>query len=361
MPITPIELRLDQTKRFRANILPGRSSDGVVTWSVDEIPAALQLTPRPPLEVDVKATTVGAILNRIFYLRATYVDMCSNKTAIYPIKTCMPVQDVEITNCPGFLKEGSSYKLEYTLTPTPCCDDRILWTTSDSSILTVTPDGNVIAVGEEHEEATVTITTVDGGKKDHCTIRIIMPVKPIKEVLENGVTRGFVSGVHCFAAITKNSKNVFIALNDHGGGGGDSIQIFTRDGLLVSGRYPWEHNHDTNTMLPLPMTKENGFLAGATLKTTGPLVFPTLINYSPELPPANVAIWNGATLAYSGCGNNNADLGVPEVVIKDTAGQSMEYFAIDQAPEHLLVFITGAGSFSITATWDEIKDYPYDP
>lgn len=358
MPVVPIKLQIGKTQTFRATIVPGKATDGVLTWSLSD-PTLGTVLPKPPLEAKVTATKAGST-----NIQARYADMCSDRTALYPLITCSPVEDVEITNCPGYLREGATHYMLYQLTPTTgLCDDRISWSTSDSTILTVLPTGEVKAVGVEDQEATITITTVDGAKKDHCKIKIILPVKPINDptvlpVPDTWKTYG--SGTAPLAAITKNSRNVYIELDDFGMG--DSINIFTRDGTLVAGRNPFEFDSGdaTKERIP-PMTKENGFLPGATLKRTGPLVFPPILNYT-DTAPYNQATWNGANLRYSGCGNrvsDNAGNTIPGTTVNQKIS-SYEYFHIDVAPEHLLVFITGNGSFRVKATWDEIKEYPYD-
>ena len=93
----------------------------------------------------------------------------------------------------------------------------------------------------------------------------------------------------------------------------------------------------TDPPTPMPaLTEANGFLPGAVYQPTGPLVDPPFNSVAPY----NSAIYKGAHLSYSGDGN---------------PGNWNEYFTIDEAPEHLLVFVTGAGVFDIDATWTKIK------
>lgn len=360
MPVTPVKLQIGQTKTFRAVITPSKAADGVLTWSLTN-PALGTVTPKPPLEARVTAVQAGSS-----NLQVHYEDTCSNNNAFYPIITCNPVESVEITNCPEFLGEGETYSMLYQLTPsTGLCDNRVSWSTSDTSILTVLPNGVVTAVGREDQEATITVTTVDGNWKDDCTIKIIFPIKPINDpsiLPVQDTWKRLASGTQPLAAITRNSRNVYIELDDLGMG--DSIAVFTRDGTLIAGRNPFEFSPAIPPALPIeripPMTKENGFLPGATLKRTGPLVFPPIVNYN-ATAPYNTATWKGANLQYSGCGNrvddSAGDLAGSTV---DQKISSYEYFRIDWAPEHLLVFITGNGAFNVKATWDEIKEYPYD-
>jgi len=156
-------------------------------------------------------------------------------------------------------------------------------------------------------------------------------VKPIDEILTNGVPQGFGSGAVAFASITEGSTDVSLHINDLGAS--DSIQIFTRDGVLIAGINPPE--------VPIPMTEANGFLPTAVFQPTGPLVNPPYT----DVAPYNQVVYDGATVSYSGSDNPGG-------------GNLNEYFSIDEAPEDLLVFVTGIGAFNITGSWTEIKKSP---
>lgn len=160
-----------------------------------------------------------------------------------------------------------------------------------------------------------------------------LPIRRIDQELTNGVNENRTSGAIAFAAITKGSRDVTIQINDHGAP--DSIQIFTRDGVQIAGTNPPE-------LMPA-FTEANGFLPGAVYQPTGPLVNPPYT----IVAPYNQANYNGATISYSGSDNPGG-------------GNLNEFFSIDEAPEHLLVFVTGSGVFDITGTWTEIKEIPND-
>lgn len=181
----------------------------------------------------------------------------------------------------------------------------------------------------------VTLSSGTAGTVESIRIesRTSVPVKRIDQILANGVSDSFSSGAIPFAAITKGSRNVFIEINDYGAP--DSIQIFTRNGLQIAGVDPTE--------VPLDPSVSNGFLPGAVLDPSGPLVNPP---YDPVAPYNEVA-YDGAVFRYSGSDNPGG-------------GNNEEYFFVDEAPEHLLVFVTGSGAFEIKASWDEIMEVPDD-
>lgn len=67
------------------------------------------------------------------------------------------------------LTEGETAQLTATVTPEGATNKNVTWSTSDASIATVT-DGVVTAVSAG--TATITVTTVDGGKTDTCTVTV---------------------------------------------------------------------------------------------------------------------------------------------------------------------------------------------
>lgn len=82
------------------------------------------------------------------------------------------------------LKVGETAQLTATVTPVNADNDNVNWSSSDNSVATVA-DGLVTAVKEG--SATITVTTVDGGKTATCAVTVstdIVPVTGIKLNME---------------------------------------------------------------------------------------------------------------------------------------------------------------------------------
>ncbi|UPK67819.1 Ig-like domain-containing protein [Chitinophaga filiformis] len=85
-----------------------------------------------------------------------------------------PVQSVEIINASSdTIVKGYSLKLNVKLTPAYPTNPAVTWSSSDTSVAKVDPFGNVNAI--KAGNATITVTSVDGGKTDTHTIVVIPP------------------------------------------------------------------------------------------------------------------------------------------------------------------------------------------
>jgi uncharacterized protein YjdB len=86
-----------------------------------------------------------------------------------------PVQSVEIVNpASDTIVKGFSVKLTVKLTPTYPTNPSVTWSSSDTAIAKVDPFGNVS--GKNAGSATITVTSVDGGKTGTRQIVVIPPV-----------------------------------------------------------------------------------------------------------------------------------------------------------------------------------------
>ncbi len=96
-----------------------------------------------------------------------YSNLIQATTAVGSI----PVTAVALEECPAELLEvGEMHQLTYILTPENATEQGVSWSSSDESVLTVSPTGEVQAIAQG--QATVTITTVDGEQTDACTIEV---------------------------------------------------------------------------------------------------------------------------------------------------------------------------------------------
>ncbi len=94
------------------------------------------------------------------------------------------VESVSVTPETKTLGITETVQLQVAITPTDATNKNVEWDSSDDAIATVSDSGLVTAVAEG--TATITVTTVDGGKTDTCVITVgdgsIDPEVPVQSV-----------------------------------------------------------------------------------------------------------------------------------------------------------------------------------
>ena len=88
----------------------------------------------------------------------------------------VPVTGVKLDKTSLTLQETGSDTLTATVEPADATNKDVTWASSNSAVATVDATGNVKAVGAG--EATITVTTADGGFTDTCTVTVEKPYTP---------------------------------------------------------------------------------------------------------------------------------------------------------------------------------------
>ena len=86
------------------------------------------------------------------------------------ISGAIPVIDVTLDKTKLVLTVGSEGQLTATVAPEDATDKTVTWSSDKTSVATVDATGNVTAVGVG--EATITVTTTDGGKTATCKVTV---------------------------------------------------------------------------------------------------------------------------------------------------------------------------------------------
>lgn len=100
------------------------------------------------------------------------------KVTVVPVK----VESVSIVSVPegNELTVGQTFLFKAEVSPADAADKSLIWSSSDDNVLSVDADGNATAVAKG--EAVVTVTTVDGGKTDKCTVNVVPAVVKVEYV-----------------------------------------------------------------------------------------------------------------------------------------------------------------------------------
>ncbi len=145
------------------------------TWSADansSLPPGLTLSGN---SISGTPTTTGTYY---FTVTASNNSGSDSKPLSITISsaTNIPVQSVSLDKTSLELTEGGTGTLIATVAPTDATNKAVTWSSDDTSVATVDADGKVTAVGAG--EATITVTTEDGGKTATCAVTVEKPYTP---------------------------------------------------------------------------------------------------------------------------------------------------------------------------------------
>ena len=141
------------------------TGNDTITWSVSGTPpAGLNLSEDG--KITGTPTTAGTYT---FTVTATNSAGSDSEEYTLTIKA-VPVTDVSLDKGTISLFTGESETLTAMVVPVTATDKSVTWSSSDNTVATVDNTGNVTAVGAGN--ATITVTTQDGGKTDTCTVTV---------------------------------------------------------------------------------------------------------------------------------------------------------------------------------------------
>ena len=153
-------LTVGETETLSVTYTPSNTTIKTIEWSTENS-SVVTVSDGILTATGVGSTTVTA----------SYTKKDGNKIN----KTCnvtvsgIKVTGVSLDKTTLSLKEGASQPLTPTVLPTNATNKNVSWSTSDSSVATVT-NGTVTAVKEG--SATITVTTQDGGKTATCAVTV---------------------------------------------------------------------------------------------------------------------------------------------------------------------------------------------
>ena len=158
-------------KSYTANL---QATGNNITWSV-----ASGSTLPDGLTLNSDGTITGtptAVGSSTFTVTATNASGSDSKQYTLTIKA-VSVTDVTLDQTELDLFTGASATLTATVKPSDATDKTVTWSSDNEAVATVDENGKVTAVGEG--EATITVTTEDGGKQATCTVAVTQSIHSI--------------------------------------------------------------------------------------------------------------------------------------------------------------------------------------
>lgn len=151
-------INIGDTLNLTATVTPSNATNKKVTWSTSDSSVA---TVNNGAVKGVKAgsTTI------------TVATVDGNKTATCNVTVnSVPVTGVTLNKTSLTIEEGQTSTLVATVAPTNATNKNVTWSSSDSTVASVSSSGVVTAV--KKGTATITVTTVDGDKTATCDVTV---------------------------------------------------------------------------------------------------------------------------------------------------------------------------------------------
>ena len=183
-------------------------SDNKTNSSVKWSSASTNVATVDPVSGKVTAKAVGtATITATSTKDSTKKDTCTVTVSKAPV---IAVTGVTISGGKErTIGLNDTVKLTATVTPENATNKNVTWGSSNSLIATVKEDGTVTGVGEG--EATITVTTEDGGKKDTCLVKVQRVIKPVTGITIDPVPPIVVSSRGKTLSLERKDQSVTLA------------------------------------------------------------------------------------------------------------------------------------------------------
>ena len=167
---TGVSLKVGETVTLTATVKPDDATDKTVTWSTSDASVA---------------TVSDGVVTAIKLGSATIRAKAGDKEATCAITVeATPVSSITLDRTSASLKVGEKVTITATVKPDDATDKSVTWSSSNTSVATVSSSGIVTAI--KAGSATITVNTNDGGKTATCSLT----VNPAQEAVDLGLPSG---------------------------------------------------------------------------------------------------------------------------------------------------------------------------
>ena len=157
---TSLDLLTGDRATLTVTVLPSNASDKTISWSSSNENVAT-----------VKNGKVTAISAGQATISVTTKDGGLTASCIVNVtQKIVPVNGVSLNYSELELSVGDSEDLIAQVLPTNATNKEVIWSTTDEEVASVDENGKVTAL--KVGETLITVTTVDGGYKDYCIIKV---------------------------------------------------------------------------------------------------------------------------------------------------------------------------------------------
>ena len=180
---TSLTLTEGDSSQLTATVAPSNATNKAVSWSSSDASVAMVAD-----DGTVTAKSAGTATITCSSANGAVKATCqvTVKAKVYPV-TGVSLDRTSLT-----LTEGESSQLTATVSPSNATDKSVDWSSSNSSVASVTSDGIVTA--KTAGSATITCTTTDGSRKATCSVSVTAATISVTGVSLNRSTMSLVAG-----------------------------------------------------------------------------------------------------------------------------------------------------------------------
>lgn len=170
-----LELSVGETYEFIATVLPENATNKEVIWSSSDESV---LTVNDGVITAIKEGKATITVKSKDGFKSSSCEVIVNKAPSIIHVTSVSLDEITLN-----METGDRYTLLATVLPADATDKSLSWSSSDDSIVSVTNKGKLTAL--KAGEATITVTTNDGGLTASCTVNVTQKVVPVNGVSLN--------------------------------------------------------------------------------------------------------------------------------------------------------------------------------
>lgn len=210
-----------------ATISPLNATNMNVIWTSSDESVATVRKDTDYLEILNVRGIINTLKPGTTTITATTEDGGFSATCVLTVKELVHVTGVTLSAESLKLEKDATKKLYAYLEPSNPENDKVSWTSSDESIATVSDTGLVTAISAG--EATITVTTEDGGFTAECKVTVLPPVVATYELGETklDLLDGSFKDYYRISTPIKNTGNVNLYVKSV------SYDVETTDGTPV--------------------------------------------------------------------------------------------------------------------------------
>ena len=160
-----LTLKVGASETLTATIAPANASNKNVTWKSSNATIAT---------VDASGKVTGLAKGTV---TITVTTEDGAKTATCKVTVTIPVTGVTLNKTSTTIAVEVIEELTATVAPANATNQKVTWKSSDPAVARVNSNGKVLGVSVG--EATITVTTEDGGKTATCKVRVLSKVNKV--------------------------------------------------------------------------------------------------------------------------------------------------------------------------------------